>query len=215
MPRWQSLVAFAFGLAGCATSLPHPLVTGAGPNLKVIVDNTDSPRFSFTVTGDERQYRAVVAKADLSTFRIVSRGGAGRPGSDGRNGMDGTPGSDGFGASCPSTAGTDGSRGGDGSNGGDGGNGGDGDDGGDIEVEVDCGAAGCSPAVIESLRGIIASEGGPGGSGGAGGLGGRGGRGGIRRFGNDLHRQRRQLHLAERRQLRDERKRWLERLEGL
>jgi hypothetical protein len=162
--------------------LPDSLVlsgtSGAGPNLKVIVDNTDPLRFSFIVTGDKLEYRAVVEKADLSTFRIVSRGAAGPAGADGTNGMDGSAGLDGSSASCPSGGGSDGSRGGDGTNGGPGGDGGNGSNGGNIEVELDCGAAGCSPAVLDSLRGIIASEGGPAGAGGSGGRGGRGGRGG-------------------------------------
>jgi len=152
--------------------------SGAGPTLEVSVDNTDPLRFAFTVTGETFQYRAVVEKGDLPAFRIVSCGAAGGAGSDGARGMDGASGLDGFAASCPSTAGSDGSRGCDGSRGGDGADGGDGGDGGEIDVALACGAAGCAPAVLESLRGSIVSEGGPGGPGGAGGPGGGGGRGG-------------------------------------
>ncbi len=151
---------------------------GSGPNLTVAIDHTDPARFSFSVSRAGADYRAVVEKADLAAFRVVSRGAAGFSGSTGMTGSDGSPGIDGAGASCPSTAGGDGSRGGDGSNGGPGGDGGLGGNGGDIQVQVDCGATGCSPQVLDSLQGIIVSEGGPGGPGGPGGRGGRGGRGG-------------------------------------
>jgi hypothetical protein len=152
--------------------------SGRGPDLKVTVDNTDPSRFSFTVSGARAPYRAVVDKADLPAFRLVSRGAAGQAGAIGTSGMDGSAGLDGSSASCPSMSGSDGGRGGDGGSGGPGGDGGPGGKGGDIQVQIDCGVAGCPPEVLDSLRRIIASEGGSGGPGGSGGSGGRGGRGG-------------------------------------
>jgi hypothetical protein len=151
---------------------------GQGPNLKVTVDHGDPARFSFTVSGDGAERRAVVEAADLLGFRIVSRGGPGAAGTPGTNGFDGTSGLDGTSASCPSSAGGDGTRGGDGGSGGPGWSGGPGGDGGNIQVEVDCGTRGCPPGDLDLLRKIVTSEGGPGGSGGPGGRGGRGGRGG-------------------------------------
>jgi hypothetical protein len=151
-------------------------VAGAGPNLKVIVETPDPSRFSFTVTGQGFQYRAVLENADLPAFRIVSRGAAGRAGADGPAGLDGAPGQDGLGASCPASGGGDGAPGGDGGSGGAGENASNGGDGGDIDIELACGAA---PGIVQALTRIIVSEGGPGGSGGAGGPGGRGGRGGA------------------------------------
>ena len=152
--------------------------SGRGPDLKIAVDNTDPSRFSFTVSGGGSRYRAVVEKADLPAFRLVSRGAAGGAGATGSSGTDGSAGLDGSSARSPSMSGSNGGRGGDGGNGGPGGDGGPGANGGDIQVQIDCGVVGCAPEVLDSLRRIITSEGGPGGPGGSGGSGGRGGRGG-------------------------------------
>jgi hypothetical protein len=157
---------------------PERLIFANGPHLRVAIVHTDPSLFSFTVSSDQAAYLAVVEAEDLPAFRLTSRGAAGRDGVSGSAGSDGTPGMDGMSASCPSMGGGAGSSGGNGSPGGAGEDGGPGGNGGDVDVAVDCGPTGCAPAVVDLLRAIITSEGGPGGAGGTGGPGGRGGRGG-------------------------------------
>jgi hypothetical protein len=148
-----------------------------GPDLDVRVDGRDPTRVVYSASDGRRRLQAVVEREDASSFHVVSRGGAGYRGADGSPGSSGFSGSSGSSASCPSTPGSDGSRGQDGSPGGDGGPGGPGGAGGDIRVSV-LAEAGSRDGLLDVLRTVIRSEGGPGGAGGSGGGGGSGGRGG-------------------------------------
>jgi hypothetical protein len=175
----RRLVAFGWPLR---FERPADLILGGrssrGPDLKVAVTRASASLFLFTITSGRVVYRAVLEKADLSAFHVVSRGAGGATGNAGLDGLDGTAGLDGMAASCPSSSGTAGGRGGDGTQGGRGGDGDNGSDGGDILVTLDCGATACSTEDLDLIRHVVLSEGGPGGSGGPGGRGGRGGRGG-------------------------------------
>lgn len=118
---------------------------GSGLSLQVWVDARDKHRLVFTVQMGGYKYLAAIDRAGTNHFSIVSSGGVGFPGPDGQ-------------------------AGGPGENGEDGGRGTAGGPGGDIRVQVACGAADCGE-VIELLRPMIRSEGGPGGNGGKGGAG--------------------------------------------
>jgi hypothetical protein len=118
---------------------------GAGLNLRVWVDARDTQRLVFTVQTGSHKYIAAVDRRGANHFSIVSSGGVGFGGEAGRDGGPGV-------------------------NGEDGGRGTHGSPGGDISVQVACGPADCSE-VIELLRRMISSEGGPGGNGGEGGTG--------------------------------------------
>jgi hypothetical protein len=153
--------------------------SGKGPALHVAIEYVAGSPIVFTVSSPgNRQARAIVEEGDLPMFHIISRGASGHDGTSGSDGWDGLAGIDGSSASCPSLSGSDGASGGSAGDGSRGEDGAEGEDGGDIDVEVECGAADCPPAILGSLRTVVVSEGGPGGSGGRGGKGGRGGRGG-------------------------------------
>jgi hypothetical protein len=132
-----------------------------GPDLDVHVTLSGANRYVFDVNGKS----AVVEAADLPSFHVASRGGAGETGTSGTDGSTGSSGSE-----C-----SDGGPGGSGGNGGDGGGGG---DGGDVRLTIACGGRACDIATIER---VVFSAGGIGGSGGAGGRGGAGGSGGSGR----------------------------------
>lgn len=142
---------------------------GRGPDLRVFIDHRDPRRLIFKVGA----YQAVVERADVPWFHLVSRGARGAGGTSGFSGDNGASG-----GTCE--------NGGAGGAGGPGEDGGPGGDGGDIDVEVDCGGRRCSETVAV-LRQVIRSDGGAGGSGGAGGPGGTGGGGGEGR-GPSTHR---------------------------
>jgi hypothetical protein len=161
---------------------PDPLVfsgplEGRGPDLTVTMARRYANRLLFEVRQGDDRWTGVVEERDLAQFSIVSRGGAGRPGTNGNPGADGSSGNPGMNASCPGTPGSNGSAGSPGQSGSAGGPGTRGGDGGNIEVEVSCVTGDCT-AVLERVRTIVASQGGPGGPGGSGGRGGRGGSGG-------------------------------------
>jgi hypothetical protein len=150
----------------------------AGVHLRIRVERAGDARVIYTVTDGPRRSFTVVEKADLASFRLISRGRPGATGNDGTRGTDGLMGSPGSSASCPASNGSDGGRGGDGGPGGDGGSGWAGGKGGNIVVELACRSGACDELQAIARHTII-SEGGPGGPGGAGGPGGTGGPGGA------------------------------------
>jgi hypothetical protein len=154
--------------------MPFP----GGPNLVIDVDAGSERRLVYTISGQGFSYTAVVERADVPSFHIESRGGAGMPGPDGPRGADGAPGLPGTPAACPSYPAGPGGRGGDGLPGIPGGFGGPGGRGGDITIRLSCGGQPCGQ-VADQLRQAIVSIGGPGGPGGHGGEGGHGGNGGL------------------------------------
>jgi hypothetical protein len=149
-----------------------------GPNVHVRADLLKTDRLSYLVSFDEHHYGAIVERAKVEGFHVISRGDDGNPGSDGASGSDGSAGSNGTSASCPATQGSNGGRGGDGGAGQDGGTGASGGDGGSIILELSTRGENAN-ALLALLRGIVLSEGGTGGAGGSGGAGGRGGAGGL------------------------------------
>jgi hypothetical protein len=169
----RALLSLRFGVR---FETPADLGFDDGEDLHVDVD-ARGERVLYAIAGGGRSYVAVVERAALSAFHVITQGAGGAPGYAGSRGMDGSSGMPGMSASCPSSAGTNGGRGGDGTSGGSGGPGGPGGPGGDVTVSVDCGGGPCD-ALVAALYRQILSVGGPGGPGGPGGEGGRGGSGG-------------------------------------
>ena len=139
---------------------------GVGPALSVRITLPRASRFRFDARTSE-PYVAVVEGADVTSFRVSSRGGAGEDGSTGSTGSTGSSG-----GTCQS--------GGRGGNGGPGGDGGPGGTGGEVLAQIVCSPGACETARA-ALAGVVRSEGGPGGDGGSGGSGGAGGSGGPSR----------------------------------
>jgi hypothetical protein len=150
-----------------------------GPDLAVDVQAAPERPLVFRVREGAREIVAVVERADLDKFHVVSRGARGEPGQPGRRGGDGEDGQDGIDERCgPRGYPTPAERGGDGKPGEPGGPGGAGGHGGFIRVRLACQGDDCE-ALATTLRSVARSEGGDGGPGGAGGKGGAGGQGGV------------------------------------
>jgi hypothetical protein len=142
---------------------------GRGPDLIVRVADPNADRVSFDVDEGGRDYLAFVERADVASYHVGSRGGAGYDGEAGASGMPGSSGSE-----CQ--------NGGDGGAGYDGGAGGPGGNGGNVAVQMSCRAGGADCAQLQALvQGTIVSLGGAGGRGGMAGAGGAGGNGGSSR----------------------------------
>jgi hypothetical protein len=153
---------------------------GRGPDLTVKVQaSAGGPVVVRALPAGGTERIAIVERADLPAYRIVSRGASGEPGAAGRDGRDGEDGADGTDINCsisrglpmPGTPGTNGGDGEPGSAGGRGGN------GGAVRIQLTCAAVDCAQ-LAPLLRAAARSEPGPGGPGGAGGKPGLGGRGG-------------------------------------
>ncbi len=161
---------------------PEPIVftgstSGRGPDLRVRIERRYSQRLMFEVSGEGKKRIGVVEQADLPSFTIATRGGAGTSGSTGASGANGASGSAGMPGSCPFSPGGTGGTGSPGGNGSPGGPGGPGGAGGDIVASVACVTGDCA-MVAAAVQRFVRSEGGAGGAGGMGGRGGTGGAGG-------------------------------------